>query len=109
MNNGNLLWSYNKGSAGFENAYGGYPEYAGLAIADGVVYTTADEHSSDGVLWRGSQLWAIDINTGELIWKVNGMYRHPVIADGILIALNTYDGQVYAFGKGPSATTVAAP
>ncbi len=109
MNNGNILWEYNKGSAGFENAYGGYPEYAGLAIADGVVYTTADEHSSDGVLWRGSQLWAIDINTGELLWKVNGMYRHPVIADGICIALNTYDGQVYAFGKGPSALTVEAP
>lgn len=109
MNNGNLLWSYDKGSAGFENAYGTYPEYAGLTIADGVVYTTADEHSSDGVLWRGSQLWAIDINTGELIFKVNGMYRHPVIADGIVIALNTYDGQVYAFGKGPSAITVEAP
>ena len=109
MNNGNLLWSYDKGSAGFENAYGGYPEYAGLAIADGVVYSTSDEHSSDGVMWRGSQLWAIDINTGELVFKVNGMYRHPVVADGIVIALNSYDGQVYAFGKGTSKTTVSAP
>jgi hypothetical protein len=26
-----------------------------------------------------------------------------------LVALNSYDGQVYAFGKGPSATTVSAP
>ncbi len=109
MENGNLLWNYSKGSAGFENAYGTYPEYAGLAIADGVVYCTADEHSADGVLWRGAQLWAININTGELAWKVNGIYRHPVISDGVLIALNSYDGQVYAFGKGPSATTVAAP
>ncbi|MCX8150085.1 MAG: PQQ-binding-like beta-propeller repeat protein [Candidatus Bathyarchaeota archaeon] len=109
MNNGNILWTYDKGSAGFENAYGTYPEYAGFTIADGVVYTTADEHSSDGILWRGAQLWAIDINTGKLLWKVNGMYRHPVIADGVLIALNSYDGQVYAFGKGPSKTTVSAP
>ncbi len=109
ITNGNLLWSYNKGSAGFENAYGGYPEYAGFAIADGKVYTTSDEHSSDGVLWRGSSLWAIDIETGQLAFKVNGMYRHPVIADGVLIAINSYDGQVYAFGKGPSATTVSAP
>ena len=109
MDTGALLWSYNKGSAGFENAYGGYPEYAGFAIADNVVYTTADEHSSDGVLWRGSQLWAIDATTGQLLWKVNGMYRHPVVADGICTAINTYDGQVYAFGKGPSATTVEAP
>jgi hypothetical protein len=109
LNTGALLWSYDKGSAGFENAYGTYPEYAGLTIADRTVYTTADEHSSDGVLWRGAQLWAIDIDTGQLKWQVNGMYRHPAISDGVLIALNTYDGQVYAFGKGPSATTVSAP
>jgi hypothetical protein len=105
-----LVWEYYKGNAPLEeNAYGTYPEYAGLAIADGVVYTTADEHSSDAIIWRGSQLWAIDAMTGELLWKVNGMYRHPVVVDGILIALNTYDGQVYAFGKGPSKTTVSAP
>lgn len=109
ITNGNLLWAFDKGSAGFENAYGTYPEYAGFCIADGMVYTTADEHSSDGVLWRGASLWAIDIETGELAWKVNGMYRHPVVSDGVLIALNSYDGQVYAFGKGPSKTTVSAP
>ena len=109
LTTGTILWEFNKGSAGFENAYGTYPEYAGLTIADRTVYTTADEHSSDGVLWRGAQLWAIDIDTGQLKWQVNGMYRHPAIADGVLIALNTYDGQVYAFGKGPSATTVSAP
>jgi hypothetical protein len=109
LKDGKLLWAYDKGSAGFENAYGGYPEYAGLAIADRTVYTTADEHSSDGVLWRGSQLWAIDIDTGKLDWKVNGMYRHPIVSDGIVVALNSYDGQVYAFGKGPSKTTVSAP
>jgi WD40 repeat protein len=106
---GAILWSYDKGSAGFENAYGTYPEYAGLTVADGTVYTTADEHSSDGVLWRGASLWAIDIDTGQLKWKVNGMYRHPAIADGVLTALNSYDGQVYAFGPGPSKTTVSAP
>jgi hypothetical protein len=109
MDDGTLLWDYYKGSAGFENAYGSYPEYAGFLIADNTVYTTADEHSSDGVLWRGSQMWAINTNTGNLTWKVNGMYRHPIVADGIVVALNSYDGQVYAFGRGPSATTVAAP
>jgi hypothetical protein len=106
---GVLEWEYYKGSSGFENAYGTYPEYAGLTIADRTVYTTADEHSSDGVLWRGAQLWALDIDTGEVKWQINGMFRHPAIADGILVALNSYDGQVYAFGKGPSATTVTAP
>jgi len=106
---GELRFTFDKGSSGFENAYGTYPEYAGLTIADGTIYCTADEHSSDGILWRGAQLWAINIETGELEWKVNGMYRHPVVVDGIVMALNSYDGRVYAFAKGPSATTVSAP
>jgi len=109
LDTGALEWEFYKGSAGFENAYGSYPEYAGFTIADRTVYTTADEHSSDSVLWRGSQVWAIDIDTGLLKWKVNGMYRHPVVSDGVLVALNTYDGAVYAFGTGPSKTTVSAP
>ncbi len=106
---GELRFAFDKGSSGFENAYGTYPEYAGLTIADGTIYCTADEHSSDGILWRGAQMWAINIETGELEWKVNGMYRHPVVVDGIVMALNSYDGQVYAFAKGPSSTTVSAP
>ena len=106
---GELRWDFFKGSSGFENAYGSYPEYAGFTIADGTVYCTADEHSSDGVLWRGAQMWAINIETGDLEWEINGMYRQPVVVDGIVMALNSYDGQVYAFGKGPSKTTVVAP
>jgi hypothetical protein len=31
------------------------------------------------------------------------------MADGYLTASNTYDGQMYVFGKGPSQTTVSAP
>ena len=30
------------------------------------------------------------------------------MADGILVGLNYFDNQLYAFGKGPSATTVTA-
>lgn len=106
---GELRWEFYKGSSGFETAYGSYPEYAGLTIADGTVYCTADEHSSDGVLWRGAQMWAINVETGELEWQINGMYRHPIVVDGIVMALNSYDGRVYAFGKGPSDVTVSAP
>jgi hypothetical protein len=31
------------------------------------------------------------------------------LADGILVGLNYFDGEIYAFGKGPSATTVSGP
>ena len=37
------------------------------------------------------------------------MFRHGAIADGYYTVLNNYDGKVYTFGKGPSATTVSAP
>ena len=30
------------------------------------------------------------------------------VADGYLISYNIYDGHVYCFGRGPSATTVTA-
>jgi outer membrane protein assembly factor BamB len=66
---GELRFAFSKGSAGFENAYGTYPEYAGLTIADGTIYCTADEHSSDGILWRGAQMWAINIETVSLSGK----------------------------------------
>ena len=31
------------------------------------------------------------------------------VAYGILTTYNSYDGQIYAYGQGPSATTVTAP
>lgn len=52
---------------------------------------------------------AINTDNGELVWDIAGMMRNPVVADGMLTALNSYDGQVYTFGKGPSAITVTAP
>ena len=34
---------------------------------------------------------------------------HPAIVDGVMITLNAYDNQLYAWGKGPTALTVTAP
>ena len=49
------------------------------------------------------------MDTGELLWNITGWLDSPAISDGILIAFNVYDGQVYGFGKGPTATTITAP
>ena len=35
--------------------------------------------------------------------------RVPAISDGIMTTLNAYDNQIYAYGMGPSKTTVTAP
>ena len=109
VNNGTLVWDYYMGNAGYETAYGSWPTYSGFEIADGKLYVTNDEHSPDAVMWRGAKLTCLDAETGDLLWSVSGMLRHAAISDGILTALNSYDGQVYTFGKGPSKTTVSAP
>jgi hypothetical protein len=108
--NGSQVWEYFLGTPGYlENAYGVYPVQEGFTIADKKVFVTSGEHSPDPVIWRGGRLWAIDTDTGKEVWSINGRFRHPTVADGILVALNSMDGVAYAFGKGPSKTTVSAP
>jgi hypothetical protein len=47
---------------------------------------------------------------GKLAWSELGFdIRSVAIAEGTLLTLNAYDNQIYAFGKGPTSTTVNAP
>ncbi len=107
--NGNLVWDYYFGSSGYENPYGTFPVYSGFNIADGKLYITSDEHSPDSVPWRGGKLWCIDVFTGDLVWSISGKLRMGAISNGYYTTLQSLDGQIYTFGKGPSATTVSAP
>jgi outer membrane protein assembly factor BamB len=107
--NGTLAWDYYFGSSGKENAYGTYPVHNGMTVADHKLFISNDEHSPDSTMWRGSKLWCIDTETGQLMWKTGGWLRLPVISDGILTACSGYDNQIYTFGIGPSKTTVTAP
>jgi hypothetical protein len=106
---GKLLWDYYFGSAGYENAYGAYPVYHGFTVADGKVFVCNDEHSPDGVMWRGGRLYCIDAYTGTGLWNISGWLRHAVISDGILTSNNVLDMKIYTIGKGPTETTVQAP
>ena len=106
---GKLVWDFYFGNSGTETVYGSWPNYSGFNIADHKIYVTNDEHSPDSVLWRGARLWCIDADTGELIWSITGMMRHGAISDGIYTVLNSYDGIIYTFGKGPSTVEVSAP
>ncbi len=108
LTDGSLEWEQFSGNAGFETIFGTWPSYAGFNIADHKIYITNDEHSPDSVPWRGGKLWCFNADTGDLLWTVSGWIRHGAISDGILTALNSLDGQVYTFGKGPSETTVTA-
>ncbi|XES78441.1 MAG: PQQ-binding-like beta-propeller repeat protein [Candidatus Bathyarchaeia archaeon] len=115
LTTGDILWTYNATTVGDESPYAGnYP--IGIAcIADGKIYTVSSEHSPTQPLWRGPNLRCVDAETGEEVWSILfwGGRMSPTepnvyIADGIVVGLNYYDMSIYAFGKGPSATTVTA-
>ncbi len=106
---GKTLWSTFTGSSGTETPYGQYPFFGSLAIADGKIYAGNGEHSATNPLYRGERMWCIDANTGAILWKMEGWWQNPAIADGYLVMSNDYDMQWYCFGKGPTATTIQTP
>jgi hypothetical protein len=104
---GKVLWQYTAVGEGTDSPYGN-DLARGFTVADGKLYTSVSEHSESSPLWRTPGLKCLNITTGEELWKVLFWGRNIKVADGILMGWNYYDGQVYAFGKGPSGTTVTA-
>ncbi len=117
--NGDLLWTYGNGGegnstlSGFVTPYGRYPIFVSV-IADGKVYLDTTEHSPNSPLYKGAEYRCINATDGTELWTIldygNQMYGgQAAVADGYLTTLNSYDSQIYCFGKGPSAMTVDAP
>jgi hypothetical protein len=114
--NGKVLWHTNTvtlhGEAGTNTPYGVWPlwTFTTGTIADGILFLP-EGHEYSPPLFHGAQQLAINITNGELVWKVLafGTTNPPAIADGIMLTLNAYDNQIYAFGRGPTKTTVSAP
>ncbi|GAH06908.1 unnamed protein product, partial [marine sediment metagenome] len=84
-------------------------------LADGKVYIWHTEHSVIDPKPRGAPWVAIDVESGEEVFRVDGLSRStvwggdPIIGDSIIVTQNTYDQRLVAFGKGPSAITVETP
>jgi outer membrane protein assembly factor BamB len=106
---GDNLWNTYIGSSGTETPYGSWPFFGSFVIADGKVYVGNGEHSINHPMYRGENLFCIDANTGDILWKLEGLMMGPVIADGYLLTLNSYDMQQYVIGKGQTETTIQAP
>jgi hypothetical protein len=113
---GDILWEYDAQGEGFESAYGNYPTSISV-IADGKLYLGSCEHSPTQPLFRGSYVRCVNASDGDELWKYpifgvtltgGSSGSNFAISDGYLVALNSYDNQLYCFGKGPSATTVTA-
>ena len=113
---GKINWYTNtttlQGPSGTDSPYGVWPlwTFSMGGVADGLLFLE-EGHEYSPPLFLGAQQLAINTTTGDLKWKidafdVDGM---PVTAYGIMTVINAYDNQIYAYGKGPTATTVSAP
>ncbi len=114
MKTGEKLWQFTTGSSGTETVYGNWPLWIinnyDAAVAGGIVYVEGG-HAYNPPMFKGSEIYAINATDGTLVYKSTGFYcGNPLaISDGELLGLNSYDNQIYAYGKGRSAVTVLAP
>ena len=108
---GKILWHYSTEpfSVPFEGPYKAQPFFTGVTLADGKVFAYNGEHTASFPRDRNWQTYCIDANTGQEIWRILNPMTPGAVADGCLTASNPYDGYMYVFGKGQSATTVTAP
>jgi hypothetical protein len=112
---GEHLWRYNNTDPYTEQLFSeNWPAPINF-IVDGKIYLFHQEHSANTPVPRGAPAVALNATTGEVVWRIDGLRLgtrwggQPIIGDSIIAAFSSYDNQVVAIGKGPTATTVTAP
>jgi outer membrane protein assembly factor BamB len=113
---GKLIWTYNATDPYHESYIGNNWWTVPVAVTDdGKIYIGSMEHSAQEPKPRGAPFFCLNVTTGELLWRINGAFRQTrwggrgIIGDSIIATMDTYDQNVYAIGKGPTAMTVTAP
>jgi len=119
MLTGTVQWYANttalQGSSGTETPYGIWPTWVqddGCIGGEGpsTIAYISEGHQYSPPLFHGAQVLALNMTNGALIWKNLAFdCTGEAVAYGIMTTYNAYDGQIYAYGQGPSATTVTAP
>ncbi len=116
LKTGNLAWKYHAVDPYQEILWANDWWMRPVFITDGKIYLGHLEHSPIDPKPRGAPFVCLDIETGEEMWRVNGLTRltywgggPALIADSVIATMDTYDQRLYAIGKGPSATTVTTP
>ena len=103
-----LNWTLPPRDAGYNTPYGVYPywHFGTHSIADGKIFLS-ESRMYDPPLFANAHKMAINCTDGSVVWSVLGFYgREPsVIADGYMVGWNSYDCQIYTFGKGTTQTT----
>jgi hypothetical protein len=112
---GKILWFTTTttliGSSGIETPYNVWPlwVFSSSCVSNDIAYLAVG-HEYNPPLFHGAQLLAINITNGNLVWsELDTSVTSTEISYGIVLSLNAYDNQIYAFGQGPTATTVSAP
>ena len=111
---GDRLWNYTFSDPLTEILWSDNWPIVTTIIADGKIYLIHSEHSALDPMARGAPFAAIDVETGNEVWRIDGAFRGsrwgapPTIGDGIMALWDTYDNRIYALGRGPSKTSVSA-
>jgi len=110
MTTGQKVWDFYAGNSGIETAYGNWPLNNPVPVAAGGKIFVVSGHAYNPPLFKGARIYAVNAADGTFAWSELGFYTYdPVeVADGMVVAYNCYDAQVYCYGKGQSATTVTA-
>ena len=109
---GALNWQYHTPPGGYESPYGVEPIWTFTVgtIAGGILFLP-EGHMYSPPLFRNAQQLALNITNGKVVWSMDAfdVTSAPAVSDGIATTLNAYDNQIYAWGMGPTKTTVTAP
>ena len=109
---GKLLWTHEVKDPLNEILWGNNWPMRIQFVADNKLYLVHGEHSPVDPKPRGGPMVVLDAETGDEIWSMSMYYYYRtnvVMGDSIIALMNSYDQQIYAIGKGPSAITVTAP
>jgi hypothetical protein len=115
LETGKTLWTYHAKDYHNEYLFANSWWQWFTFITDGKIYMGHAEHSPIDPKPRGGPFICLDATTGDVIWRADGLFRQTrwggraIIGDSIIATMDTYDGRVYAIGKGPSAITVEKP
>ena len=91
----------------FDQAMGHNVPWGRPIIADGKIYIASCEHTYPTPIPTGNKYYCLDAYTGDKIWEMPFYNAEGGISSGVLFVRNEYDGCLYNFAKGPSATTVS--
>ena len=99
---GTLLWNTTTPSMGYSGYWDNIPLSVGT-FATGNLYWYGEEHSPSADLEPGFMIGELNATTGAPIWNITfwdgggGIGSAMAIADGYIVALNSYDNQIYCF------------